>query len=311
MFATRIPANPDVPARLLQLSDRQDAIRADALSPLADPAYLRREGRRITADHADSVIARYGLSGVEELMLLLLPDAEKVATPPISGFHVGTVGRAAGSGALTLGGNIEFPGAHLGQAIHGEGFVTTRAFLRGESLSHIALTAAHPCGHCRQFLTEFESAPDLRLIDPRGGTYVMDDLLPFPFNPAALETAGAVPGHVAHDLALADGPARDLLIHAGNRAHVPYSHCPSALVLELRDGTQVWGTSIESCAYNPTIMPAQAALIMLLDHGYSYGDIARAWFARPKGAVVDLARASADLLAAVAPDASLTILEWN
>ncbi|ARO14177.1 cytidine deaminase [Ketogulonicigenium robustum] len=316
MHAQPFPVDPAIPARLAALTPLQAQIRADALAPIADPAHLRAHGRRISADHAAKVVARHGLSGVEELMLLLLPDAAMVARPPISGFTVGTVGREAVSGAITLGGNIEFPTAHFGHAIHGEGFVTTRAFLRGEALSHIALTAAMPCGHCRQFLSEFMAAPNLRLIDPAGHRMSLNDVLPGAFTPADLGTPGANPAAQLQSVALADpsqapAPVAELLITAANRGHVPYSNCPASLVLEMADGGLVWGTGIESCAYNPTITPAQAAVVMLLDHGMAYGDIRRGWFARRAGAAVDLSLATQELLGRLAPNAPLTMMDLN
>lgn len=46
-------------------------------------------------------------------------------------------------------------------------------------------------------------------------------------------------------------------IQAANRCHAPYSHSPSGVALELKDGTIFSGSYAENAAFNPTLPPLQ------------------------------------------------------
>ena len=271
-------------------------------------------GVLLAADVA-ALLAAHGLADAEELMLLLLPLAQDFARPPISEFFVGAVGLERETGNLVLGGNVEFPGTHLGTTIHGEGFVATRAYMRGTSLAAIAIGEAHPCAHCRQYLSEFASSGGLTLIDPLGHRLDLAALYPWPFGPAYLGESGAVAGTTySLDVAVADGAsgaAGDRLLAAGRRAYAPYGKCPSAVVLGLADDASVEGVTIESVAYNPTIAPLQAALIELLANGYGYDDIVSAELGTVVDGAVDQTAATRELLGRIAPGVPLNVVAWR
>lgn len=270
----------------------------------------------ISAASVNRLVASYDLSGVRELMLLLLDLAKDYARPPISNFFVGAVGLESPSGDLILGGNIEFPGAQLAMTLHGEGFVATRAFNRGADLAVIAIGEAHPCAHCRQYLSEFAAIRSLELIDPLGHTLTLAQLYPWPFDPDYLGEPGAVPALSPRpDLELepaelSHGVAKALLA-AGRHAHAPYSKCPGAVVLELNNGRLLSGASIESVAFNPTIGPLQASLIELLAAGHSYEDIASVTLGTMREGAVDYSGSVKELLATIAPQARLTVVGWS
>lgn len=274
-------------------------------------------GGVIAGPDARALVARFELADLAELMVLAVGAAKALARPPISRFEVGAVGLEAGSGDLIFGGNVEFPGTHLGFTLHGEGFVATRAFSRGTALSVIAIGEAHPCAHCRQYLSEFVWGEGLRLIDPLGHDLGLDALYPWPFDPGYLGERGAGPGvrnwpglRVRGGDHAPDGLIETLL-EAGSRSHTPYSRCPAAIALTLADGQTIVGTAIESVAFNPTIQPLQSAIVDLLAHGYAYDDIRTAALGTVRGGAVDYARASAELLAAVAPRARLAVIDWE
>ena len=262
---------------------------------------------------ADAICRHHGLAA-EELMLLVRPLAEREAHPPVSHFYVGVVGREVETGNLILGYNIEFPRTHIWNAVHGEGFVTTRAFSRGTTLNTIALSEAHPCAHCRQYLSEFARGTDLTLIDPLGHRLTLAALYPWPFDPDYLGQKGIVAGEVRHPgLALA---ANDLppataarLTELGRRSYTPYGRAPAAIVLTLSDGTVVGGAAIESVAFNPTMSPLQAAMIDLFAHGYGARDIVDAAIVSYPG-TLDYTRHARDLLGVVAPGISLREVAW-
>ena len=50
---------------------------------------------------------------------------------------------------------------------------------------------------------------------------------------------------------------------SAQESYTPYSKCPAGMGLVTGDGSVYRGGVIESCAYNPTINPLQAACITL------------------------------------------------
>lgn len=278
-------------------------------------------GGVLQREDVDEIRHGYGLS-VEELLLLARPTAEGFARPPISDFHVGAVGLEAETGNLIFGGNLEFVGAHIGNTVHGEGFVFARAFSRGTSIATICIGEAHPCAHCRQFLSEFAATKNLLLIDPLGHRLRMADLYPWPFDPDYLGQKGIVAGEVRHpELELSprddhvDARVAAKLVEVGRRAYTPYSKSPAALVFTMKDGTLIGGAAIESVAFNPTMSPLQTALIDMFAHGYSGRDIALATIATtPSFPRVDYTDSAGFLLDLIAPDLppemTLQVTRW-
>lgn len=311
-------ADPAVPARLGAITpDVREAIAARVTAALqAGREQLQsNSGSVLAAEIVASLVVEFGLASVRDLMCLLLDTAKDIARPGISNFFVGAVGLEAETGNLILGGNVEFPGTHLGFTLHGEGFVFSRAMSRGTNISVIAIGEAHPCAHCRQCLSEYAASDKLELIDPLGHTLTLAQLYPWPFDPNYLGESGAVPGRelwpgLKFDEDVAS-LAADTLRAKGQRSHSPYSKCPGAVLLHLRDGNVVAGQAIESVAFNPTIHPMQAAMVDLLAHGYAYSDIAGATLGTVRGGDVDYTVSTRELLARLAPTASLLVLGWT
>ncbi|WP_164730658.1 cytidine deaminase [Pelagibacterium montanilacus] len=292
-----------------------EAAFGEALRAAAAPYIATDADSVIPRAAAQGLVERFGLGSTDQLMVHLVALAAERATPPLSGFHVGAVGLEAETGALVLGWNLEFPGAPIAMTIHAEGFVATRAYARGNRLARIAISEAHPCAHCRQYLCEFDWRDEIELIDPLGHRLMLADLYPWPFDPAYLGGCGAVPGRTsAHPVAhgwTVDGAVRDALLEAGARSHTPYSQAPAAAVIEMRDGTLLSGVAIESVAFNPTMTPIQAALIALVAHGYDYEDIAQVHVGADPSGPVDHGAATRQLMGALAPDAGVSILAWS
>src|SRR3569833_1202724 len=236
----------------------------------------RNLGGILRKQDVDAIRLEHGLT-VEELMLLARATAMSFAQPPISEFFVGVVGIERETGSLIFGGNLEFVGAHIGNTVHGEGFVFSRAFSRGTSVETICLGEAHPCAHCRQYMSEFAATAQLTLIDLIGHRLTMAELYPWPFDPGYLGERGIVAGEVRNPgLVLGrnelapDVAAR--LTELGRRAYVPYGKTPAAIVLQLANGDIVGGAAIESVSFNPTMSPLQAAMIDLFETGYATSD---------------------------------------
>ena len=83
---------------------------------------------------AEEVGARLGQTGmtVEQLLLALIPQAQKYAIPPISNFFVGAAALGQ-SGSVYLGANFEFVGQALSFTVHAEQAAVTNAMAHGES----------------------------------------------------------------------------------------------------------------------------------------------------------------------------------
>lgn len=310
--------DPDIAARFeRQIAQIGDRLSAEITHLVAAKAHRPEDnlGSILTAAEVTILCQSFALGSVEELMLMALSPARGIARPPISNFFVGAVGLERETGNLILGGNVEFPGTHLGFTIHGEGFIFTRAASRGTSVETIAIGEAHPCAHCRQYISEFATSRELTLIDPLGHRLTMAQLYPWPFDPDYLGERGAVAGSYDATLELAanDWPATigDRLLDAGRRAHAPYSKCPGAVVLALSDGQLISGFSIESVAFNPSMGPLQAAMINLIAHGYGAADIAEVALATRLGGDVDYSLSVTELLGRLAPAAPLNILGWT
>jgi cytidine deaminase len=268
-----------------------------------------RRGAVLEAAEAADLVARFGLVSMDALMRALLPLAQSLARPLISGFRVGAVGLERRSGALVLGANLEFPGTTLAETVHAEQFLFARAFHRGEILERVA-TSARPCGHCRQFMAEFAGRERLVILDPEGdGTSSLAALLPHFFSPADLGETGAEPAAPA----LLDMPVADeaeVLRGLALRAHAPYSRAGSAVLLRLADGVVVPGVAIENAAYNPSFGALQSALVNLIAAGRDATEIRAASFGAINGPLDGEPRAG-QLLAAVAPAATFRLVTWS
>jgi cytidine deaminase len=268
-----------------------------------------RQGAVLEAADAADLVARFGLASTDVLMRALLPLAQSLARPSISGFRVGAVGLERRSSALVLGANLEFPGTTLAETVHAEQFLFARAFHRGEILERVA-SSARPCGHCRQFMAEFGGRERLVILDPDGdGASSLAELLPHFFSPADLGEAGAEPVAPALlDLIL--GEEAEVLHRLALRAHAPYSRAGSAVLLRLVDGVLVPGVAIENAAYNPSFGALQSALVNLVAAGRDPTDIVAARFGAFSGPLDNEPRAR-QLLAAVAPAATFRQVTWD
>lgn len=56
-------------------------------------------------------------------------------------------------------------------------------------------------------------------------------------------------------------------LEAANNSHAPYSGCPSGVALMDCEGKVYRGSYVESAAYNPSLLPVQAALVAYIAGG--------------------------------------------
>ncbi|XP_076889216.1 cytidine deaminase 1-like [Bidens hawaiensis] len=293
----------------------------------------------ISASEAESMAKSKGLT-VPQLLPSLVKSAQTLARPPISNFHVGAVGLSS-DGRIFFGGNIEFPNLPLNYSIHAEQFLITNlaAHGGGPRLLYMAVSAA-PCGHCRQFFQELRGVTDTQIVitdQPlENPDYKpLSSILPDPFGPYVLldqETPLILEKHdhrlelkvkdesfIAQNENLSNGYSElagknDVelklkALEAARESHSPYSGCPSGVALMDCDGKVYKGSYMESAAYNPSMMPVQAALVAyMVAGGVGYERIVAAVLAEKEEALVRQEDAARLLLKYVAPKCELRVV---
>jgi len=237
-----------------------------------------------TAEQAEAIRQHSGLDD-DALAFALLPLAAACSLTPISHFHVGAIARGQ-SGNLYFGANMEFSGAPMQQTVHAEQCAVTHAWLRGEAALASITVNYTPCGHCRQFMNELNSGAGLQIRLPGRAPATLADYLPDAFGPKDLDIATLLMDQVDHGYQLAlTEPLAQAALAAANQSHAPYSNAHSGVALEAEDGTLYAGRYAENAAFNPSLPPLQAALILLNVSGGDCLKIRRAVLAEPQGAI--------------------------
>ncbi|MFZ4832638.1 cytidine deaminase [Rouxiella sp. Mn2063] len=197
------------------------------------------------------------------LAFALLPLAAACALTPVSHFNVGAIARGI-SGNLYFGANMEFSGAAIQQTIHAEQCSVTHAWQRGEQQLESVTVNYTPCGHCRQFMNELNSGTGLKIHLPNRNVATLADYLPDSFGPKDLNISTLLMDKVDHGYKI---QASDLLsqqaLSACNQSHAPYSQSHSGIALESDSGEIYSGRYAENAAFNPSLPPLQAALVLL------------------------------------------------
>lgn len=253
----------------------------------------------INKSEAESICKNLGLNSVLNLLPIIAKSAQTLARRPISDFPVAAVGLSS-DGRIFIGVNVEFPGLPLHHSIHAEQFLITNMSLHPETHLKNIVVSAYPCGHCRQFLQEIRGAPDIQIlvlnthkcdeqtlinrhrIDVETDSFTpLSQFLPHRFGPddllhkdvpLILETQNNNLIHDADKITqignLYNGFSQiretELVLaafEAANRSHAPYSGCPSGVALVDDNGRIYTGSYMESAAYNPSMGPAQAAIV--------------------------------------------------
>jgi len=211
----------------------------------------------------------------DALAFALLPLAAACAVTPLSNFNVGAVARGK-SGHWYFGANMEFAGATMQQTVHAEQSAVTHAWLCGEPALEAITVNYSPCGHCRQFMNELNSGTALRVCLPGRQPATLGDYLPYAFGPRDLAIETLLLDPIDHGYRLSGDALEQQAIIAASYSHAPYSHAHSGVALESASGQIYAGRYAENAAFNPSLPPLQAALILLNMHGESCTQIARA-----------------------------------
>ncbi|MCX9109816.1 cytidine deaminase [Providencia rettgeri] len=252
------------------------------LRPIIDNSDFRG---MLTAEQVKQIKAEAGVSDAE-LAFALLPFAAAYAITPISHFHVGAIACGA-SGNLYFGANMEFSHVSMGQVIHAEQCAVTHSWMKGETLITSITVNYTPCGHCRQFMNELREGGKIMVNLPGRTPAVLHHYLPDSFGPSDLNITTLLLDPVDHGY---KNQSRDRLlsaaIEAANQSHAPYSQSHSGIALQLKDGSLFTGRYAENAAFNPSLPPLQAALIMINLAGKDIHAIDQAKFVEKQDAII-------------------------
>lgn len=234
---------------------------------------------------AEQVAGLRNATGMDEdaLAFALLPLAAACARTELSHFNVGAIARGI-SGHWYFGANMEFLGATMQQTVHAEQSAISHAWSRGEKALASVTVNYTPCGHCRQFMNELNSGLSLRINLPGRAPHTLGDYLPDAFGPKDLDIKTLLLDEQNHGFALQGDALAKAAITAANKSHSPYTHSPSGVAIECRDGQIFCGSYAENAAFNPTLPPLQGALNLMSLSGYDYPDMQRAVLAEKANA---------------------------
>jgi len=307
-----VPMRPEVGSlgsRRLNAEDLRKLM--PSLSPQSQDRLLTalndssRRGQ-ISASDVEAVVSMECAS-VDQLMLDLLPIAQRRSLAPLSNYRVGAVGRGT-SGNLYLGANLEVPGKMLGFSVHAEQSAVANAFMHREvGVASIAITAA-PCGHCRQFLNELSTAPDLKLIIKGTEPAKLPVLLPAAFGPNELGVAERLFNSSKVSLELIAGGSDDLVsaaLEAAGQSYAPYTKACSGVALIASTKTVYAGSYLENVAFNPSLSPLQVALVGLIMADEEPSRISSVVLVELEGALISQMSATQAVLDGLAPGARL------
>lgn len=279
------------------------------MSTLKD--FIKNTEGWVAADDVISLQKELSLTP-DELMLALLPFAKEKALMPVVGYQVGAIGLGI-SGNLYFGSCQDFGYGPITQTVHAEQAVISNAFLRGETgIIKISCTDV-PCGHCRQFLYELNTAQTLEIILPNQKPILLTTLLPNPFGPKELGQEATLLKNVSHEIKLPDCVKTNARISAAldaaKQCYAPYTNAYAGVAIEMKNKKIYVGKYIENVAHNPSLPPMQAALIYLTECGEKYEDIMAATLVQCRQNLIDQSISSKITLNAVNKNVDLEVIE--
>lgn len=258
-------------------------------------------GGYIPAGQVPGILASTGMT-IEELLLALVPLAQKYALPPISNFFVGAVALGS-SGSIYFGANYEFVGQALSFTVHGEQAATAHAIQHGETGLQMLAVSAAPCGYCRQFLYELTTASTLQILLPNTPAALLTTLIPDAFGPGDLGVTAALMSPQSHGMTLSEGPGDPVMqaaLAAANASYAPYTSGYAGVALATGDGSIYIGSVAENAAFNPSMSPLEAAVVnLIIAGGRNYSDIIDAVLVEAAGSKASQAAATRAILGTI------------
>ena len=182
------------------------------------------------------------------------------------------------AGACTLDSTWNIRDSPFAASVHAEQSAVVNAWANGEKgLTAIAITEP-PCGMCRQFLYEIDGGEAIDVLVPGIAKIALAKLLPRAFGPKSLGRAAGLMNTRSVPLR-ASVAAKDELpqatLRAARTSYAPYSGAFASVGLETDTGIICTGRYAENAAYNPSLPPMAAALVMLRLHAAAPQNIRR------------------------------------
>lgn len=212
---------------------------------------------RLSAQAVSELCLQFNLTPIQ-LALNCIQLAACYALTPVSHFNVGAIA-IGNSGTFYFGANQEFAGVSMQQTVHAEQSAVSHAWIAGETGVSDVVVNYTPCGHCRQFMNEMNSANILKIHLPHSQDNLLHSYLPDDFGPHDLN----IDKHlfdIQNQGELEQGDElQKSAIRAMNLSYAPYSLAYSGIALQA--GEQVfYGRYAENAAFNPSFLPLQCAL---------------------------------------------------
>ena len=195
--------------------------------------------------------------------------------------------------------------------VHAEQAAIANAAMHREQAVSLLAVSATPCGHCRQFLFELVDASNLRILHPQQPPSSLRELLPSTYGPNDLGVQAGLLGPPSHTLPVHSRPGGDILLagwEAMRISYAPYSRAYAGAALRTHDGRIFAGPYLENAAFNPSLLPMQAAVAMALLAGYGIDDFIAASLVHPTHSQIDHAGPARLALAGLSPDIPLQTL---
>lgn len=247
-------SSSSIQQRLAQLdTTSHPALLESVLMQLAKQHYQAQ----FSAEQVQQWCQQFQLSKVD-LALACLPVAACYASPPVSNFYVGAVAIGQ-SGRFYFGANQEFAQDAIGQSVHAEQSAISHAWLSGEmGITDMAVNYS-PCGHCRQFMNELNTALSLQVHLPTSRDNALQGYLPESFGPRDLNIEKRLFDPQQQDFGTHADPLINAAIHSASQSYAPYSQTFSGVALQVGDQI-LTGRYAENAAFNPSFLPLQSAL---------------------------------------------------
>lgn len=212
---------------------------------------------QFTAEQVQQWCEQFKLSNID-LALACLPIAACYALPPVSHFYVGAVAIGQ-SGTFYFGANQEFTQEAIGQSVHAEQSAISHAWLAGETAITDVAVNYSPCGHCRQFMNELNTALELQVHLPTSHKNSLQGYLPDSFGPKDLNIEKRLFDPQQQHFRSDSDPLINAAITAASYSYAPYSQSFSGVALQVGDQI-LTGRYAENAAFNPSFLPLQSAL---------------------------------------------------
>ncbi|OAQ13841.1 cytidine deaminase [Bibersteinia trehalosi Y31] len=248
-----MPTLTDIKQRLAQSSNQDNPIVARIVALLAEQNW---QGR-LSAEQVEQLCQTFRLTPVQ-LALHCIELAACYALTPVSKFNVGAVAIGQ-SGAFYFGANQEFAGVAMQQTVHAEQSAVSHAWIAGEAGITDVVVNYTPCGHCRQFMNELNSANELKIHLPHSQNNLLHSYLPDDFGPKDLNIDKLLFDEQDQGITVQGDALQCAAIRAMNGSYAPYSQAYSGLAFQA-GGEIFYGKYAENAAFNPSFLPLQSAL---------------------------------------------------